>query len=195
MRRFLCVLSAGIVLSATAIGWAEDAKTADQKPGPEIRKLLADIEENFSRGDANGVAACWTPTGDFVGPAGERIAGRGNIEKAFGKFFADHKDVQMKLQPTAFRMVNEGLALVDALSEVKPAPPGGEGDALLSLVLVKGEQGWRIESAGKRDGRAPAQAPQLKDWNGWSATGPASLLRPTASRSRAFAIGRRIGHS
>ena len=71
MRRFLCVLSAGIVLSATAIGWAEDAKTADQKPGPEIRKLLADIEENFSRGDANGVAACWTPTGDFVGPAGD----------------------------------------------------------------------------------------------------------------------------
>ena len=60
----------------------------------------------------------------------------------------------MKLQPTAFRMVNEGLALVDALSEVKPAPPGGEGDCLLSLVLVKGEQGWRIEAARETIGRA-----------------------------------------
>ncbi len=154
MRRFVCAVSAGIVLIATAIGWTEDAKTSQQKPSPEICKLLADVEENFSRGDAKGLAACWTPSGDFVGPAGERVAGRDHIEKAFRGFFASRKDVEMKLQPTSFRVVNEGLALVDAASEVKPAPPGGEGEALLSLVLVKGEQGWQIESARETIGRA-----------------------------------------
>ena len=163
MQRFLRALSAAIVLTATAAGAADDAKTADGKPSPEIRKLLTDLEDNFSRGDAKGLAACWTPSGDFVGPAGERIAGREKIEKTFRDFFAERKNVRMTLRPTAFRVVNEGVALVDAVSEVKPAPAAGEGEARLSLVLVKRDEQWRIESARETLARVPAQAAQLKD--------------------------------
>lgn len=163
MRRFLCAVSAAIVLMAPATGLAEEAKTADGKPSPEVRKLLADVEENFSRGDAKGLAACWTPSGDFTGPAGERVEGRDNIEKAFRGFFAGRKDLQMKLRPSSFRAVNEGLALVDAVAEVKPAAGAAADEAVLSLVLVKRDDQWQIESARETVGRKPSRAPQLQD--------------------------------
>ena len=196
MRRFLCVLSAGIALMATATGLAEEAKTADGKPSPEIRKLLADLEDNFSRGDAKGVAACWTPSGDFVGPAGERVEGRGNIEKAFREFFAGRK-VQLELRPASFRVVNEGLALVNAVSEIKPAPAGDSGEALLSLVLVKRDGQWQIESAREALARAASQATQLKDlewmlgdWAGEAASpdGPSFHSVCDWTANRAFLI-------
>ena len=195
MQRFLCAVSAGMVLMATATGLAEDAKTADQKPSPEIRKLLTEVEENFSRGDAKGLAACWTPSGDFVGPAGERVEGRDNIEKTFRGFFAGRKNVQMKLQPASFRIVNEGLALVNAISAVKPAKAGPAEEALLSLVLVKRDDQWQIESAAKPLAAGLRKPRSCRTWTGWSATGPAKPRRRTASPSTALAIGPRIGPS
>ena len=86
MQRLLAALSAGILLVAAGNAFAQDAKTAAPTTSPEIRKLIAQVEEGFSRGNAKELAACWTPRGDFTGPAGQRVEGRENIEKAFRDF-------------------------------------------------------------------------------------------------------------
>ena len=67
MQRLLCAVSIAVFLIPTGIGLADDAKTAELKSGPEIRKLLTEMEESFNRRDAKGLASCWTPHGDFVG--------------------------------------------------------------------------------------------------------------------------------
>ncbi len=97
MQRLLAALSAGILLVAAGTAFAQDTKTAAQTPSPEIRKLLSQVEDGFSRGDAKGLAACWTPGGDFTGPGGQRVEGRENIEKAFREFFSSHPSAKLKL--------------------------------------------------------------------------------------------------
>jgi uncharacterized protein (TIGR02246 family) len=164
MQPVFVAVSAGILLIASGMGFAQDAKTEGQRPIQEIRKLLTDVEENFSRGDAKGLAACWTPTGDFSGPAGEKVEGREAVERAFSEFFAVRKGRTLKLGVLSVRTAGENLALVDVLPEVKPPTAEDGGEAILSLVLVKRAAGWMIESARETaSGRAPAQVQHLKD--------------------------------
>ena len=83
MQRLLCTVLTAAFFIPTGIGFAEDAKTPAQKSEQDIRKLLTEMEDNFNRHDAEGLAACWTPPGEFVGQDGERVEGRDNIEKGF----------------------------------------------------------------------------------------------------------------
>ena len=71
-------LSLSMVMIFATIGGAATPETnaGGQSPKAEIRKLLAALEDSFNRGDAKGVAACWTLNGDFVARTGERTEGR-----------------------------------------------------------------------------------------------------------------------
>jgi uncharacterized protein (TIGR02246 family) len=162
MQRFLGAVSAGILLFTTVSGFAADTKTAGPRPIPELRALLTAMEESFSRGDAKELAACWTPSGDFTGPAGERVEGRPNIEKAFRDFLAVRKNSKLKLQVVSLRLANDGLALVDTIPEVQPASRSTDM-AGLSLVLVKREGRWLIESARETLTYAPSQAQPMNE--------------------------------
>jgi uncharacterized protein (TIGR02246 family) len=157
MQRFLSTVSVGLILITAGISSAQDTGTAGQRPIPQIRKLLTAVEESFSHGDAKGLAACWTANGDFSGPAGERAEGRENIETAFRKFFATHKGSTMKLKVASLRLASEDLALLDVISAVKHAGAQDASESTLSLVLVKRDNRWLIESA--REAAAPSPSP------------------------------------
>ena len=90
MPRHLAVLPIIIVLVAVPVVQAAE-KPGEKSAEGEIRQALAAVEANFNRGDAKGLAACWTPDGEFIGPRGEHIVGRQNIETAFSQFLAAHK--------------------------------------------------------------------------------------------------------
>jgi uncharacterized protein (TIGR02246 family) len=148
MQRHWSLIAAAVFLIATDTGYSQDNQRSTPRPSQEIRKLLERAEDSFSRGDAAGLADCWTASGDFAGPGGDRIEGRENIEKVFREFFATHKDQKLKLHVASFRMVGDDLVLLDAVSETKPEPAEGAGESsLLSLVLLKRDGHWLIESA------------------------------------------------
>ena len=88
--------------------------------------MLTQLETGFNEGDAKGLAACWTENGEFVGPAGARADGREDIEKQFQEAFAAHKGAsKLQIHVKHLRLVNDGLALVEAVAEVKPAAATG----------------------------------------------------------------------
>lgn len=163
MPRLLDTISAALLVITAGISFAQDTKAPGRSPTQEVRKLLTEVEDSFSRGDAKGLAACWTVNGDFTGPAGERAEGRQNIEKAFGEFFATRKDCRLKLRLTSFRVASDGLALLDTISEVQPAGTAGAGETSLSLVLVKRDNRWLIESARESAAPAPPPVQHLRD--------------------------------
>ena len=163
MQRLLCAISIAVFFIPTGIGFAEDAKTAEQKSDPEIRKLLTAMEESFNRRDAKGLAACWTPQGDFVGQEGARIEGRGNIEKGFQESFAVRKDSKLQLLVLSERLIGEDVALVDAIAAVKPQATITAGEPAFQLVLVKRDGRWLIETARETMNRVIRQPQQLKE--------------------------------
>jgi uncharacterized protein (TIGR02246 family) len=156
---------------------------------------LKQVETAFANSDAHALAACWTPTGEFIGPGGASADGREAIEKLFREAFADHKPAKLLLHVQRFRLVNDGLALVDAVSEMKPAVATG-GTPLASFVIVKRDGRWMIESAREVTTHMPQQTNHLKElqWliGEWaSATTPAGISMHTScdwTANQAFLI-------
>ena len=177
MQRLIGTVSAflSLVVAATAFaqGIASDKaaeKVADKTvAAPAERQgvlsLLTQLENSFNEGDAKGAAACWTENGDFVGPGGARADGREAIEKGFTEAFAAKKGCKLQVQILNFRLVNESLALVDAIPEIKSTAADAPSPAArtAAMVLVKQDGRWLIESAHETSGHASAQANRLKE--------------------------------
>jgi uncharacterized protein (TIGR02246 family) len=184
MLRFTRVVLAAllaVVMPGTAL--AQDLSTQGSAQRQEIVNLLKQVETDFANADARALAACWTPTGEFIGPGGASADGRQAIEKLFQQAFADHKQAKLMLHVQRFRLVNDGLALVDAVAEMKPAMATG-GTPLTSFVIVKRDGRWMIESAREVTVHMPAQTNHLKelqwmvgDWA--SATTPVGITMRT----------------
>ena len=170
-----------VVLPVAAL--AQDLATPASAQRQEILALLKQVETTFANGDALALASCWTPTGEFVGPGGASADGRASIEKLFQEAFAAHKQAKLLLHVQRFRMVNDGLALVDAVAEVKPAVATG-GTPMASFVIIKRDGRWMIESAREVICHMPPQTNRLKDlqWmvGDWaSAATPAGITMQT----------------
>jgi len=161
MQRLLSVFFVIIFLRASRIGIA-------QEPKEEIRKLLKEIEEKFNQGDAKGLAACWTPGGDFGTHIGDLFEGRDNIEKAFQESFSAHEKASLQIHVLSLRIVSDGLAIVDVIPEMKPQTKTLAGEPNLNLVLVKrvdeildsDKMQWLIQFVISK-----AQKKRGKDWN------------------------------
>jgi uncharacterized protein (TIGR02246 family) len=159
MRVLFAALFA-VVLPVAAL--AQDTSNAAATQRQEVLAVLKQVETSFANSDARMLATCWTPTGEFVGPGGASAEGREGIEKLFQEAFAAHKQATLMLHVQRFRMVNDGLALVDAEAEVKPAVATG-GTPMASFVLVKRDGRWLIESAREVICHMPPQTNHLKD--------------------------------
>ncbi len=197
MQRLIGTFSAllFVVVIASAAAAAEKA-VGEPTPTKAILALLAKLETGFNEGDAKGLAACWTEKGEFVGPAGTRADGREGIESQFKEAFAARKEAsKLVIHVNDMRIVNEGLALVDAVAEVKPAVATG-GAPIASFVLVKQNGRWLIESARERITHLPSPVNHLKDlqWllGDWSSeTSKAGITLRTAcdwTANQAFLI-------
>jgi len=152
-----------VVLVATAVH-AQEKPAGKPSPTKGVLALLGRLETGFSEGDAKGLAACWTESGDFVGPAGARVEGRENIEKQFSEVFAARKEPsKLEIHINHLRPVNDGLALLEATVEVKP-PVATGGVAVSDFVLVKQNDRWLIESARETITRLPPQTNHLKEF-------------------------------
>jgi uncharacterized protein (TIGR02246 family) len=199
MQRLIGTFSALLfAVSAAATVLAEEKSAGGDTPRKAVLALLTQLEAGYDQGDAKGLAACWTPNGEFVGPAGARVEGRENIEKQFQEAFAARKETsKLQIHINHLRLVNDGLALVEATAEVQPAP-ANDGDPVSAFVLVKQNGRWLIESVRETITHQPPQINHLKDleWlvGEWSsATSKAGItLRTTCdwTANRAFLIRR-----
>ena len=155
MRCVVRAASVMMLVAAAGIAGAQEKRPDPPGAGREIRQLLTAMEDSFQRGDAKGLAACWTPKGEFVGPTGERVEGRDHIEKAFQAFFAARQGARLHLQVAAVRLVSDDVALLDATAAVTPLPAAGDAPCS-ALVLVKRDGRWWIESARETSNRTPS---------------------------------------
>jgi uncharacterized protein (TIGR02246 family) len=170
-----------ILATASVAVAAENA--GNRRLQGEIRQAIASLSETFNRGDAKGLAALWTADGDFIGPRGKRIAGRKEIEDAFREFFGGQRKCSLRLSVAALRPLAETVVLVDAVGELTPCPEGREPLSDVTVLLVKRDGRWLIDSIRETVAESPVHFIHLKDL-GWMVGDWASQPAPSGSSVR-----------
>jgi uncharacterized protein (TIGR02246 family) len=208
-------LAAAILATATAsfagVPEQKDPQAAESNAAgvdsAQITELLTAVEKCFNDHDAKGFAALWKPDGRFTGPRGERIVGRENIEAAFQSFFAENKESKLRFRIVDSRRLADDVLMVEAIADVTPAPEHREGDARSTILLVRGKDGWQIDTIKEAAGDASSHAAHLKElgwlvgnWTGAVPSAPGAAVYSTfdwtANRSfliRKFTIDRKDG--
>ena len=180
MRRFPIIATAILLVLFTAVsGLAAQGKRKGKGGSPrDVRKVATAYMAAFNKGDAEAVAALWTPNGDFIGPRGELIKGRDAIQKGFEDFFALNQDTRLKIGITSIRFVGTDVAVLDGTTEVTPPLQGPPAEVRATVILVKRGDRWLIESARDTLTYTPSNYNQLKEleWliGDWEDTGDES---------------------
>ncbi len=185
MLRLSFILSLLVVLGVSP-GRRVAGQTADTSTEAEIRQAVAALQDGFNRGDAKGLAACWMPDGEFIGPTGRRIVGREEIEAAFHAYFAANEDPKLQLGIASWRLLTGDVALVDLMTELTPAPEGLPSEPVSTLVLVRRDGRWNVGSMYEMLTGVPSHRLHLKklqwlvgDWMEQREDPPESVLRTT----------------
>ena len=164
MLRHAAILSTLVVLVAAFTVQAQE-EPSEKSKGTEIHKAVAALQEAFNRGDAKGLAACWTTDGEFVGPNSEQIDGRKKIEAAFVDFFAKHPKAKIQLSGVSWRPVASDVALVDLIAVMTPVPEGLEAEPNSTILLVKQDGRWLIGRMHEAVSSEPSHQIHLKNLN------------------------------
>ena len=134
------ILLSSVVLAATdTAGNTEDTKAIDA--------IGAAYKAALKAGDAEAISKLWTDQGDFVNAMGQHVRGRRAIKKEFEAFFAQNSGGQeLKTTRISLRFVTPSVAITDGIAEPVPPPPGPPIRERFTVVYVKQDGKWMVES-------------------------------------------------
>jgi uncharacterized protein (TIGR02246 family) len=143
----LCCLA----IAGLSLGWVAQAGSAAEpkdtaKDADAISKNAEAFVEAFHKGDAEALAAFWTPDGDHTDQTGRRVKGRKAIEKAFKALFAENKGLKLRIDSLSLRFITPDVAVEDGTTEVVPADGGPPTRANYTIIHVKKEGQWLLSS-------------------------------------------------
>jgi uncharacterized protein (TIGR02246 family) len=115
----------------------------------------------FDKGDAKAVAAFWAEDGDYVDQAGHHHKGRKAIQDVFQKLFAEHKGLRMGINVTSLRVVKPDLAIEDGVTHVTPPDGSPSTAARYTIVHVKRDGQWMLESVREGEAVVPSNSGHL----------------------------------
>jgi uncharacterized protein (TIGR02246 family) len=147
-----------LLLTATA------ATAADPTPEEKaLQKRAEDFVAAFNKGDAKAVAGFWTPEGDFIDQEGHQFKGRKAIEKLYTDLFGAEKGAKLALHPASMRVVKPDLAIEDGVTEVTAGDGSPPSVSRYTVVHVKQDGQWYLESVRESAGLPPAHSEHLEE--------------------------------
>ena len=193
---FRCVTAVSAILTSMA-GAAEPADRGRDKEA--IRAAAQAYQDALGRGDAQALAALWTPDGDIVDDNGRVLAGRTTVSLAppsTQPAAAVRPDVAVR--ETAIRFLTDDVAIEDGTVEVR-IPGGAALEGRFSATWVRHEGGWKLAALREARGNEPNGAERLADldWmvGDWSvvdegAAAPDAAAKPTIELAVRWNAGR-----
>lgn len=142
--RLLCAGFVVLLVGAVA-AWAQaPGAGADQQAG--VTKKAQAFVDAFAKGDANALAAFWTPDGDYMDVNGRVLKGRQAIAQDFAEFFAANKGMKLRIDVQSMRSPTPDTAIEDGVTSVLPADGGLPERTCYRNFLVKKDGEWFLES-------------------------------------------------
>jgi uncharacterized protein (TIGR02246 family) len=165
MNRRITLVAVGLTMLTWALLFTSWAWTDDPKHPEEdvLQKRAEAFVATFNKGDAKRLASFFTPNADLVDPEGRHTKGRQAIAKLYQKYFAENKGAKLTIHIQSVRLVRPDLALEDGLTEVIPAKGGPPSAARYSVVYVKNDGEWYLESVREAIAVPPTNAEHLED--------------------------------
>ncbi len=122
-----------------------------------IRVLVSDQTDAWNRNDAIGWAKDFVEDASFINVRGDLVKGRTAIEQIHAFIFSGpYKNSRCAVSIDSISYPAANVAIVETLTEVtdfKGLPPGlvptspGSLRTRLKLILINGDQGWKIFAA------------------------------------------------
>jgi uncharacterized protein (TIGR02246 family) len=165
MRTFvfgLLALGALAVAPLAQSGRAEDPKDKPKEEAALIKNAEGFVEA-FHKGDAKALAAFWTTDGDYVDQTGKHLKGRDAIEKAFKEFFAENKELKLRIDSESLRFATPDVAVEDGVTAVIPADGGPPSRARYTIIHVKKDGQWLLSSVRDSPFATPSNYEHLRD--------------------------------
>jgi uncharacterized protein (TIGR02246 family) len=119
---------------------ADNDRPADRDA---VRAATQQFARAFEKGDAAGVAARFTETGEYANEDGPPIHGRAALAKAYGEFFAKRPDLKVESKSNAIRFVGQDTAVEEGTFSAK-AKDQPTRTARYSALLVRQGGSWLI---------------------------------------------------
>lgn len=138
----------GCLLVACPFAVGQDAEdTEEATPGPED-EILAVVDAYvtaYNAGDAEALAALWSPSGVYTNPTtGEQTEGRDEIAKVLAETFAGDNDPKLAVFSETVNMISPSVALETGTATVT-RDEEVMFDSGYSVVYVKIDGKWLID--------------------------------------------------
>jgi len=151
----------GLVLLAGSRLSADDPK-GNAEAEAAIQKQAEEFVAAFNKGDAKALAEFWTEEGDYIDAVGRQRKGRKAITEAYEKLFAAKKGAKLNITVLARRFVKPDFAIEDGLTEVFPADGGPPSTARDTLVHVKQDGRWLVDTVREAVAAPPSNHEHLE---------------------------------
>jgi uncharacterized protein (TIGR02246 family) len=196
--RALCSVLATSAALAALVGAAESAEERSRDK-QAIRAAAQAYQDALGRGDAQAMAALWTPDGDIIDDGGRVLAGRTTASLAppsAQPAAGGRPDVTVR--ETAIRFLTDDVAIEDGTVEVR-LPGAAPLEGRFSATWVRHEGGWKLAALRESRGEEPLGAERLADldWmvGDWSvvdegATAADGAAKPTIDLTVRWNTGR-----
>jgi uncharacterized protein (TIGR02246 family) len=204
------IVTLALVVAVAAAGSLYQLLAQD-KPAPEskgpaktesaemaaVRKTADAFTKAFNAGDAKAVAAFWTKDGEYIGPDGESLRGRDQLEASYAEFFKQHPKAHIEVEIESVRLLGLYAALEEGM--LKLTLPGDKepGVSRYSVLHVRQDDGWHMASV-REWIPDPQELVSVKDveWllGTWAAKGPEGEVRITYQwdEDKAYLRGRYV---
>jgi uncharacterized protein (TIGR02246 family) len=158
---------------------AEPAPAKRPDDEAAIRKATAEFIKAVEKGDAKGVAAAWTPDGEYIDDDGTTIRGRAAIEEAYAKAFARDKKRKVEITIESIRFPSKDTAIEEGYAKLYKGDPDQPTTARYSVLHVR--EGGRWLMALLREWPDEGVSLRDLDWliGTWEAKTPEALVRTT----------------
>ncbi len=144
-----------------------------------IRHSADEFKEAFDNGNAEAVAALWTPDGDYT-IGHETVKGREAIARLYGDFFRTHAGAKMDVKIESIRVLAPTVAIEQGTASTTEGPGGVRSESAYTAVHVKQGDKWFMASVRESEMPSVTIAADLNDiaWlvGAWAANGDAAKV-------------------
>ena len=141
----LIAIPAAVFIWWVMPGPAQDRQASSEASDAIVKRAEAFIEA-FHKGDAKALAAFWTPEGEYTDLSGHALKGREAIEKAFQSLFSENKDLKLRIESDSLHFVTPDVAIEKGTTMVFPTGGAPPSRAHFTIVHVKKEGQWFLDS-------------------------------------------------
>lgn len=161
----LTITTAGTVAPLSLAGIAAEGPAAASTRAADeaaIRAATQAYLDALDRGDADKLAALWTPDGDIIDAGGNRMVGRQAVSVEKNAAAAGSERPAFQIRETSLRFVSDDVAIEDGTVEVVPAA-GQPLTGRFSATWVRHEGSWKLAALREARGGEVSGAEALAD--------------------------------